>query len=267
MIIDRQLAQRLEATDALHTAQYGHQRAALYDAVTAVETFGDGLAVYGGTIMPTNRVVGLGLTQPVQAEDLDAIENFYRTHQVQIMIDFCPLADESLLTLLRNRRYYPHKAYTMMVCPITPEIIAPLNSEIETHVAEDEQLWNLTVSQGFSGQDQIARDNINMMYSRIAYHHAAGANFIAYIDNEPVGAGASYINRTAQMVELFSGSTRVQFRRRGVQEALVRARLANAHQVGCDMAMVMTAPDTPSERNLQRLGFQVAYTKVIFTRD
>lgn len=267
MIIDRQLAQRLEATDGLHTAQYAYQRAALYSVVTTVETYGDGLAVYGGPDMPINRVVGLGLQAPVTAADIDRIESFYQAHHAPVMIDFCPLADGSLLNELRLRRYFPHKMYTVMVCPITPDKIDSPPGEVETRLVEDEALWNMTVSQGFAGYDDVPLDNINMMYSRIAHYHADGANFIAYIEGEPAGAGASYINREARMVELYSGSTRVQFRRRGVQSALVQARLAYAQQRGCDMAMVMTTPDTASERNLQRLGFRVAYTKLVFTRD
>ncbi len=265
MIINREIAARLEATDALHTAQYAHQRLALYGVATAVETVGDGLAVYCGSNMPTNRVVGLGLTAPVTREHMDELEDFYVEQGSPIMVDFCPLADDSLLNELRKRRYYPHKMYTVLAYPLDEEIESPVG--IETHVADEENLWVRTVSQAFEGIDDVPMGNANNMYSRIAYYHADGGNFIAFMNGEPAGAGASYINKAAGVVELYSGATRVQYRRRGVQQALVKARLENAKQMGCDLGMVMTTPGSASERNLQRLGFRVAYTKLVFTRD
>ncbi len=60
---------------------------------------------------------------------------------------------------------------------------------------------------------------------------------------------------------LFSASTRFQFRKRGVQTALITARLQAAAHAGCDLAMVLTTPGSASERNIQRAGFRVAYTK------
>lgn len=60
---------------------------------------------------------------------------------------------------------------------------------------------------------------------------------------------------------LFSASTQPQFRRRGVQTTLIKQRLRDATHAGCDLAIVLTTPGSDSERNVQRAGFQIAYTK------
>ena len=68
------------------------------------------------------------------------------------------------------------------------------------------------------------------------------------------------------VAEFGGASTRVAYRKRGVQTALLRHRLDAAYTLGCDLAMVMTTPGTVSQRNVQRAGFDVAYTKAIMAR-
>jgi hypothetical protein len=48
-----------------------------------------------------------------------------------------------------------------------------------------------------------------------------------------------------------------------VQSALIAARLAAATAAGCHLAMACTAPGTASQRNYERAGFRVAYTKAM----
>jgi len=50
-------------------------------------------------------------------------------------------------------------------------------------------------------------------------------------------------------------------RRRGVQTALLSARLADAASVGCDLAVLTGQPGSTSQQNLQRHGFDLLYTR------
>jgi GNAT superfamily N-acetyltransferase len=50
-------------------------------------------------------------------------------------------------------------------------------------------------------------------------------------------------------------------RRRGVQAALLQARLADAAARGCDLAIITVQP--VSQRNVQRHGFELLYTRAI----
>ena len=69
------------------------------------------------------------------------------------------------------------------------------------------------------------------------------------------------------MVELGGASTRLAFRRKGIQRALIDARMATARSKGCDLAMVLTEPGNDSQRNLHRAGFELAYTIVVLQKD
>ena len=61
---------------------------------------------------------------------------------------------------------------------------------------------------------------------------------------------------------LAGASKRPAWRRRGAQTALLAARLRQARQIGCDLAMICARPGSDSHRNAERRGFQVAYTRI-----
>ncbi len=58
---------------------------------------------------------------------------------------------------------------------------------------------------------------------------------------------------------------RLQFQRCGVvgcRGALLRERLRYAFDHGCDLAMMVAAAGSDSQRNAERKGFQIAYTRI-----
>jgi hypothetical protein len=50
-------------------------------------------------------------------------------------------------------------------------------------------------------------------------------------------------------------------RHRGAQLALLAARLNVASGLGCDLAMMAALPGSGSQRNAERNGFRIAYTR------
>jgi GNAT superfamily N-acetyltransferase len=55
-------------------------------------------------------------------------------------------------------------------------------------------------------------------------------------------------------------------RGRGAQRALLAARLQYARDHGAELAMMVAAPGSASQRNAQRVGFQVVYSRVKWAR-
>jgi hypothetical protein len=51
-------------------------------------------------------------------------------------------------------------------------------------------------------------------------------------------------------------------RTQGAQLALLDARLRYAVERGCDLAMMGAAPGSSSQRNAERHGFRIAYTRI-----
>jgi GNAT superfamily N-acetyltransferase len=77
---------------------------------------------------------------------------------------------------------------------------------------------------------------------------------------EPSGGGAAAIRDG--LATLFADSVITRFRRQGYHRELIAARLNEALAQGCDMATASTLPGGASQRNYERLGFEVVYTKV-----
>lgn len=83
-------------------------------------------------------------------------------------------------------------------------------------------------------------------------------------DGAVVGGGS--VRFTDGIAQLTGAATAPAYRRRGVQSALLRARLADAAAAGCELAVVTTAPGSLSQHNVQRRGFQLLYTRAILVK-
>ena len=85
--------------------------------------------------------------------------------------------------------------------------------------------------------------------------------YLAVSDTGDPAGGAAQANRDG-LATLFADSTIPRFRGRGLHRELIAARLNEAIAQGCDMATASTQPGSGSQRNYERLGFEVVYTKV-----
>ena len=65
---------------------------------------------------------------------------------------------------------------------------------------------------------------------------------------------------------LAGASTIPAFRGRGAQNALLRTRLNMAADHGCDLAAMGALPGSASQRNAERQGFLIAYTRTKWMR-
>ena len=89
-------------------------------------------------------------------------------------------------------------------------------------------------------------------------------NFASWLGGKMVGGGGLLIHEGVAMLN--GASTLPGFRRRGAHSALHFARLAHAVDAGCDLARVVTQPGSISQRNAERRGFQVIYTRAALVR-
>ncbi|HSP78091.1 MAG TPA: GNAT family N-acetyltransferase, partial [Myxococcaceae bacterium] len=88
--------------------------------------------------------------------------------------------------------------------------------------------------------------------------------FVARFGREVAGAGGCESGDGLTM--LFGTSVKPAFRRRGIQQALIAARLRRARERGSELAIIVSRPGIPTERNAARLGFAMAYTRVVLVK-
>jgi predicted GNAT family acetyltransferase len=79
-------------------------------------------------------------------------------------------------------------------------------------------------------------------------------------------AGGATLRLTEGIAQLTGAATVPAHRRRGVQTALVSARLADAADAGCDVAVIITQPGSKSQQNAQRQGFDLLYTRAVLVK-
>ncbi|MFP2926147.1 GNAT family N-acetyltransferase, partial [Pyxidicoccus sp. 3LG] len=88
--------------------------------------------------------------------------------------------------------------------------------------------------------------------------------FLACEDDEPRAVGV--VSATGGVALLSGDGVPAEYRGRGLQLALIHARLAWAAELGCDVATAATEPSTASQRSYEKAGFRCAYPKLIMVR-
>jgi hypothetical protein len=94
---------------------------------------------------------------------------------------------------------------------------------------------------------------------------ASATCFYAERDGKPIATAALFMHEGTAL--LAGASTVPEGRRQGAQNALLDARLRHAASLGCDLAMMVAAPGSSSQRNAERQGFRIAYTRTKWQRD
>ncbi len=249
---DLTLARRIEA------AETANARGCVSRPGSAFLEAAGGCAIFAGADSPLTQVVGIGLNGPITIAEIDRIEAFFRNRGAGISIDVCPLADPSLLPLLSARGYCAIEFNNMLVKRLagTPIVATP---RVRRALAGDSELWAYTVGRGFFEQADLTSDEMDVgraifaMPGVLCYLAVAGSV-------EPAGGGALSIRDG--LATLFADSTIAPWRRRGLHHELIAARLNEALARGADIATASTAPGSASQRNYERHGFRVVYTKV-----
>ncbi len=88
--------------------------------------------------------------------------------------------------------------------------------------------------------------------------------FGAWYDGELAGVAALRLDGT--LAQLCGASTLPAFRRRGVQSALLRHRLAVARAAACQLALMTTQPGSKSHENGCRQGFVQLLNRALMVR-
>ena len=134
--------------------------------------------------------------------------------------------------------------------------VAPGPTEAET--------WARMVGRGFSEGQECTPEFLNILIPSFQIPHAIP--FLAWVDGKLAPVAGGFIIPERKMVALSGDASSPEFRRRGLQTALQQARLKLAAEAGCDLAVTVTLGGTTSQRNAERLGFRLAYSKATMTK-
>jgi GNAT superfamily N-acetyltransferase len=267
LFADLALAVRIEAVAARVCRECTLALARLRpdSGATTIDVAG-GIACFAGVGSPMTQAMGLGLDGPVSVDDIGRLEAFYNDRGSPVQVVTCPLADPSLAAVLGSRGYRPVEFENILYLaldPADPSPLPPPGIRARPISPDESDAWADALSEGFAGTVGAPPELREIALMILG---ATGAtHFLALADGTPAGGGTLFAD--ASVAFLAGSATRPSHRNRGIHTALLHARLAHARHHGCDLAVMGALPGSGSQRNVERLGFRVAYTRVAFLRD
>ena len=126
---------------------------------------------------------------------------------------------------------------------------------IEKHEGD---LWARTTARGWSEFPEL--NAFLQELAPISTERQDSVSFLAELDSKPIATGVLCVGGG---VALLGGACTVpEARKQGAQSALLARRFQYAVDDGCDIAMVCALPGSASQRNAERNGFRIAYTRI-----
>ena len=280
---DVALSRRLERAEALSNARFVESRARVLPATGAcwIEVAG-AYAMFDGPASPATQTFALGMSQLPTGADLDRIEGFFTGRGAPVYHEVSPLADDKLVPMLTGRGYKPFEFTSVMYRPtatngdqvrLKPDATtegaassvasgfsrtSPAALTVRTVGEAEGELWARTAAEGWS--DTPGASDYMLTIGRTFAVTAGTHLYLAELDGRPIAAATLHMH---EGVALMAGASTIPSARgRGAQLALLERRLQDGFANSCDLAMMGALPGSISQRNAERHGFRIAYTRV-----
>jgi GNAT superfamily N-acetyltransferase len=266
MFADTSLARRLENVEAELGAVLTEARARVSPELEACyERIAGGVAAWAGHDFPLTHALAAGMNGPVTDEEMERLEEFYRSRGTPCAIDLCPHTDWNVLAYIGVAPYQIYEFNNILARRLSSEDslpASPLPYELRACGQEVMDAWSYTLAAGFLSQAEPPASFLDVGRTIFA---ASGVQPWAAWQEATLAAGGA-LTAIDGVGVLFADATLVSFRGRGMQRALIRARLAEAIRRGCDLAMASVIPGSTSQHNYEQAGFQVMYTRTNIVR-
>jgi GNAT superfamily N-acetyltransferase len=264
MFVTPAIARRIEHAEAEVTRVVV---ASARNAPTAFwRPFEGGAASYLRPDSPMNKLIGVGLNAPIDPEALSGLEAELRARGDVVRVELATVAMAASGTLLTERGYRLLGFEDVWLRPLTATTFGHASNVDVARVGAVDS-WRTTTIEAVacpdgtgSPVDQLSRKTIEVAIDDVL--EASGFDrYVASVNGVVAGAASMFVH---EGIALLTGSaTLPAFRRRGVQTALIAARLDAARVRGAELATVTTPPASRSGANAARRGFALGYTRAI----
>lgn len=229
---------------------------------------GGGFATFDGQDSPFTKVSGLGFDVLPGPQELAEVERRFAAHDVRPQFEISQLGDPELAASLTRRGYQLVTFENVLGRRLEDNPVAAPTADIEVTRGEDRaHAWMNVVVEG-----SLAPDTIGVVQhetfpaeqierAEAALVRAGNRAYLATLAGAVAGGGGLRVS--GGIAQLTGAATAPKHRRRGVQTALVHARLIDAREEGCDLAVVTCQPGSVSHANMQKLGFDLLYTRAV----
>ena len=225
---------------------------------TRVERVGGAVALVARNVPVVlfNRVIGLGILEPVTPDVLTDIHGLYQglpAYAVQIGPESRPI---NLSGWLESCDILPRDNWAKVYRPATNEIDVPTDLRVEKLGAAHFRAFAQVAATAFGMPPAIA-PWLKAIAERPDWHV-----YGAFDGDDLVATGTMFARGNTAWLGI--GGTLPGHRKRGAQGAIMARRIRDAAALGCDWVITETDEDTPerpnpSFHNMTRTGFRLAY--------
>lgn len=272
LFCDTALARRIERVESQLISQCNQAARRRAGTSGFVIPIAGGVASFAGEGSPYNKVAGLGFCGVPDPAALDEIEKAFAGCGSSVQIELAHLADSAIGSLLAGRGYRLESFENVLGRALSGELerVMPPGVEVRPSGEEELETWLDVVAegsvhpdtQGVPWHEEFSREAIVGAERDSAA--VGNARYAALRDGVIVGGATMRIAEA--VAQLTGAATAPAHRRRGVQTALLSARLADAAAAGCDVAVITTQPGSKSQQNAQRQGFDLLYTRAVLVK-
>lgn len=223
-----------------------------------------------------NRTLGLGMEGPVTDYDIRELEDLHRASNLSPSVLLCPYADPSALQMLAVRGYgvdsflniYARSLHDLPIDNEASEYSFGFDMRVSRAPATEAGMAAFINNSVAGFMDSGRPVAFLRAVAEMAALRTDTILYLAKIDGQIAGCGALALMETeyGRVAHIYIDSTTPAFRGRGVQRALIRARILDAKRLGYNFVTVHANPGVGTGRNVEKEGFRLAFTKPIFTK-
>ncbi|MFA1821824.1 GNAT family N-acetyltransferase [Virgibacillus oceani] len=199
-------------------------------------------------------------------EHIDSILDFYSNRQIPARFEITPAQSSTkLLKFLSDKGYFQCGFHTALCGALSNKLI--LNStDASVSIRELEQnefdIFGDIYTKGFNMpsflNEHIAQNN------KVLHNNKHWTFYIASVKGVPAGVGVLF--EYDGIGTLAASATIPALRNIGVHNSLLLKRLQQANQHNCHLIVGQAAYGSVSQKNMERVGMKIAYTKAIWTQ-
>jgi GNAT superfamily N-acetyltransferase len=274
LFCDVALAERIERveTELIAGVTAAAHRRATGPAGFAIPIAG-GVATFAEEDSPFNKVAGIGFGGTPGAAALDEVERAFAACGAAVQIELAHLADPGIGAMLTERGYRLVSFENVLGVALDgePERVTAPGVEVRPSGDDELEAWLDVVVEGVAHPDTEGVPSHEAFPREVverAERDFVAAGITRYVAlRDGVVAGGAGVRMADGVAQLTGAATAPAHRRRGVQSALLAARLTDAAAGGCDLAVVTTQPASRSQQNVQRRGFDLLYTRAVLVKE
>lgn len=211
-------------------------------------------------ILVFNRVIGLGIKEPIDERIIDIILNKIEAEKVKrFFIQVHPeVYSDKLRQLLVSYDFHHYNNWVRLVRDVSPTKAIKTKLVIKTISSEESDLFGEILVKAFEWPDELKTWIASPIGRKNWYH------YMAYDGNNAIATAAFYHKDNYAWFDF--AATHPDHREMGAQSALLLRRIEDCRKLGVKTIIVETAEqnaekESPSYRNVLKTGFKEAYKR------